>query len=131
MHAFFPILITAAQYGGGGNTNSSSMIQFQKRAAGIILDKNIDTPSSELFAELNWLKFPDRVDHQKAVLMYKIMNKLTPNYLKKTPSLHLRHPSLRSTTENLLYISKPNMELFRKYFVYSGSKIWNRIPDCI
>ena len=57
------------------------MLQFQKRAARIILDKHIDTPSSELFAELNWLKCPDRVDYQKAVLMYKIMNNLTPNYL--------------------------------------------------
>ena len=54
-----------------GNTNSNltnSKIQFQKSAARIILDKNIDTPSSELFAELNWLKFPDRVGYQKAVV---------------------------------------------------------------
>ena len=107
------------------------MIQFQKRAARIILDKNIDTSSSELFAELNWLKFPDRVDYQKAVLMYKTMNDLTPNYLKElyqfTSDIHQR--SLRSTTENLIYIPKPNIELFRKSLVYSGSKIWNSIPD--
>ena len=70
------------------------MIQFQKRAARIILDKNIDTPSSELFAELNWLKFPDRVDYQKAVLIHKIMNNLTPNYLNElyqfTSDIHQR-----------------------------------------
>ena len=69
------------------------MIQFQKRAPRIILDKNIDTPSSELFAELKWLTFPDRVDNQKAVLMYKIMNNLTPNYLNELLSVHLRYPS--------------------------------------
>ena len=65
------------------------MIQFQKRVARIILDKIIDTPSSELFAESNWLKFPDRVDYQKAVLMYKIMNNLS----KRTLSIHLRYQS--------------------------------------
>ena len=26
-----------------------------------MLDKGIDTPSADMFAELNWMKFPDRI----------------------------------------------------------------------
>ena len=115
-----------------GNINSTltdCMIKLQKRAARIILDKGIDTPSVEMFNQLSW----NRVTFQKAVMMYKIFNNLTPSYLpeyfKMTSDIHQR--SLRSTAENFLYIPKPNTELFRKSLSYSGSKIWNAIPDHI
>ena len=86
---------------------------------------------ADMFAELNWMTFPDRVKFQKSVLMFKIFNNLTPSYLQDhftlTSDVHQR--PLRSTTENLLYVPKPNIELFRKSLSYSGSKIWNAIPD--
>ena len=119
-----------------GNANSELMntvIKFQKRAARSILDKPIETPSIELFSELKWMMFPERVMYQKAILMYKIMHDLTPPYLanifKLSKEVHDR--TLRSTSENLLYVPKPNIELFRNSLAYSGSKIWNSIPDCL
>ena len=110
------------------------MIKLQKRAARIILDKGIDTPSVEMFNQLSWMTFPERESNlSKAVIMYKIFNNLTPLYLpeyfKMTLDIHQR--SLRSTAESLLYIPKPNTELFHKSLSYSGSKIWNAIPDHI
>ena len=39
------------------------------------------TPSSELFKELYWQTFPERVTYQKAILMY-IINNICPDYLK-------------------------------------------------
>ena len=75
------------------------MIKLQKRAARIILDKGIDAPSEEMFKQLSWMEFPERVTFQKAVMMYKIFNNLTPsylpNYFKLTSEIHQR--SLRST----------------------------------
>ena len=110
---------------------TDSMIKLQKRAARIIFDKDIDTPSADMFAELNWMKFPDRVTYQKSVLMYKIFNNLTPSYLQEfftfTSDIHQR--SLRSNSYNFLYIPKPNIELYRNSLSYSGSKIWTVIPD--
>ena len=109
------------------------MIKLQKRAARIILDKGIDTPSREMFNQLSWMTFPEKVTFQKAVMMYKTFNNPTPSYLpeyfKMTSDIHQR--SLRSTAENLLYIPKPNTELFHKSLSYSGSKIWNAILDHI
>ena len=42
------------------------------------------TPSSELFKELNWQTFSERATYQKAILMYRIINNICPDYLKKT-----------------------------------------------
>ena len=47
------------------------MYKFQKRAARIILDKDFDTPTDNLFSELNWMKCSDRVTYKKAILVYK------------------------------------------------------------
>ena len=109
------------------------MVKFQKRAARIILDRSIDTPSADMFTELSWMTFSDRVKFQKSIIMYKIINNLSPSYLfdNFTLTSEVNQRSLRSTTENSLYIPKPNIELFRKSLSYSGSKIWNAIQDFV
>ena len=127
MHTYSLISTTVVQFG----VIMTSIIKFQKRAARSILDKPIETPSEELFAELKWMTFPERVMNQKAILMYKIMHNLTPSYLTSmfpfSKEVHDR--TLRSTADNLLYIPKPNIEHYRNSLAYSGSKIWNSIPD--
>ena len=107
-----------------------SVIKFQKRAARCILDRDFDSPSAELFAELKWMEFPERVKYQKAIIMYKISHNLAPKYLQdlfqQTADIHDR--ALKSTSDNLLYVPKPNLEQFRNSLSYSGSKTWNYIP---
>ena len=88
------------------------------------------TPSSELFKELNWQTFPERVTYQKAFLMYRIINNVFPDYLNNfvsyTSDVSCR--DTRSTNCNQLYTPTPNCELFRKSFMYSGPVIWNSLP---
>ena len=134
-----------------GNANTelmTSIFKFHKRTARsilekpietilekpieTILEKPIETPSEELFVELKWMTFPQRVMYQKAILMYKIMHNLTPAlYLTNmfTFSKEVHDRTLRSTADNLLYIPKPNIEHYRNSRAYSGSKIWNSIPN--
>lgn len=117
-----------------GNCNSEYLdrvTKFQKRAARLILDKDYDTPSEELFSMLNWMTFRDRIQYQKAILVYKILNNLAPSYLSNL-FLHTcdtHSLNLRSVATDLLHIPKPNTELYRKSFAYSGSKIWNSLPE--
>ena len=77
----------------------------------------------------------DRVRYQRAILMYKIMHNLTPPYLSITCifkfSNEVHNRALRSTAEKLLYVPKPNTKIYRKSLAYSGSKIWNSIPEHI
>ena len=119
-----------------GNCNfamEDKLIRFQKRAARLILDKDFTTPSKALFCELKWLIFPERVKFQKAVLLYKVFNDLAPDYLGNvftfTSNIHDR--SLRSSSQFQLYSPRPNTELFRKSFAYSGSSIWNSLPNYV
>ena len=48
------------------STLKDKLVKVQKRLAQISLDCVIYTPSSELFKELNWQTFPERVTSQKA-----------------------------------------------------------------
>jgi len=114
-------------------SQENKLIRFQKRAARLILDKDFDTPSETLFTELKWMLFPDRVKYQKAILLFKIFNGLSPEYLCNifTPTSNIHQRTLRSSSQFQLYSPRPNTELFRKSFVYSGSVIWNSLPYCV
>ena len=55
-----------------GNCNNElvdKIIKFQKRAARVILDKDLTTPSSELFQQLGWMRIDERVHFRKCMLM--------------------------------------------------------------
>ena len=116
-----------------GNCSKSlqdRVIRFQKRAARLILDKSIDTPSADLFAELRWMAFPERVKYQKAVLMYKTLHGQAPEYLANSFTFNsdIHQRQLRSSSMPQLYTPRPRTELFRKSFKYSGANIWNSLP---
>ena len=67
------------------------LVKFQKRAARVILDCDFYTPSSELFKELNWQTFSERVTYQKTILMYRIINNICPDYLKNMSHIRLTY----------------------------------------
>ena len=48
--------------------NLDPIIKFQKEAACLILDNDINAPSHELFQQLGWFRFDEWVEYRKAVL---------------------------------------------------------------
>ena len=131
MHIFYPIWIIFVSAGDTCNVlQKQKRVRFQKRAARLILDEDFYTRSALLFSELNWMKFPERVIYQKAILMYKIFNDMCPEYLSDlftlTSNIHDR--ALRSSSEFHLYSPKPRTEFFRKSFVCYGTHVWNGLP---
>ena len=133
MPAFCPILITVAQYGVMLLLNLAFSREIPKPCCKMSIRKTVETPSNAMFTQLRWMAFPERVNYQKAILVYTIMHNLTPSYLQNlfqfTNEVHTR--SLRFTAENLLYIPKPIYENYRTALAYSGSKIWNAILESI
>ena len=117
-------------WGNCSNHLLDKIIKFQKRAARIILDKDINTPSAEMFQQLKWMRFDERVTYKKAILTYKSLHNLAPSYLcnKFTYTNTIHQVNLRSQTDSTLYVPKPNLEIYRKTLAYSGPKIWNNIP---
>ena len=61
--------------------NIERISKLQKRAARIILKADYNTPSSVMFTQLGWATIPNRHDYNKAVLTYKAINNLTPEYI--------------------------------------------------
>ena len=100
--------------GNCSSTLEDKLVKFQTTAARVILECDFYTLSSDLFKELNWQTFPERVTNQKAFLKCRIINNICPD--------------TRSTNCNQLYTPKPNCELFRKSFMNSGADIWNSLP---
>jgi len=70
----------------------------------------IHHPRSELFKELNWQTVPERGSFQKAILMYRIINNIYPDYLKNyvsyTSDISCR--DTRSTNCNQQYLHSLN-----------------------
>ena len=52
----------------------SDLEKIQKKAARVILDKDINTRSRILFSELRWMPLTDRIDHHRATQIYKCLN---------------------------------------------------------
>ena len=88
-------------------TNIERISKLQKCAARIILRADYDTPSVDMFNQLGWLSIPDRLKYNKAVLTYRAINNLSPEYitqlLKPVSEIH----TLNLSSENgSLYVPK-------------------------
>ena len=57
------------------------LLKLQKHAARIILDMPPDAPSMPLFVKLGWLPIYERSHYNKAIILYKSINSLTPTYI--------------------------------------------------
>ena len=77
-------------WGAASNTNIERVSKLQKRAARIILRADFDTPSSVMFQELNWPSIENRLKYNKAVLTYRALNKLTPDYISNLLKPYLK-----------------------------------------
>ena len=119
-----------------GNCNNELLdriIKLQKRATRFILAKDLCSPSSELFQQLGWVRFDERVQYRKCILMFKSFNNLAPTYLtnKFAYTNDIHNLDLRSVTNQNLYAPKPKLEIYRKSLAYSGPKIWNTLPASV
>ena len=83
-----------------------------------------------MFNELEWSTIANRHNYNKAVLTFKALNDLTPEYisnlLKPTFETHNRH--LRSATNGSLSVPRSRTPLFDRTFSATAPKLWNSLP---
>ena len=86
-----------------------------------------------MFTQLGWATIPNRHDYNKAVLTYKTMNNLTPEYitglLKPVSETHNRN--LRSVTCVSSSVPRSKMALYDWSFSATAPKLWNALPSDI
>ena len=102
---------------------------WQNRVARVITKSPFDTSSNLLLAMLKWeLSF--RRKKQKALIMYKTLNDLAPDYLSCLfTQHHIKDYNLRNR-EQKLSLPKPNTNYLKRSFSYSGAScLWNNLPQ--
>ena len=103
--------------------------KLQNRAARVITQSPFDTSSNLLLAVLRWEKLSLRRKKQKALIMYKTLNDLAPDYLQCLfTERYVNDYNLRNL-EGKLSLPKPNTYYLKRSFCYSGACLWNNLPQ--
>ena len=104
---------------------------LHKRCARVILGVNYLTSSNFMFNMLGWERLQKRNDYFKALMMYKALNGIAPEYIsnmfKYVSATHNRQT--RQATAGQLALpptcNSYDLECFKSSFVYNGVKLWN------
>ena len=120
-------------WGSASVTNIEHISKLQKRAARIILRANYDTPSVDMFSQLGCLSILDRLKYNKAVLTYRAINNLSPEYITQLlkPVSEVHTLNLRSSENGSLYVPKARTALFDGSFSFSAPRLWNALPQTV
>ena len=100
------------------NTGLAEKLQkLQNRAARILLSAPYDSSATDLFRKLHWKNLRNQRLFAKAIIMFKILNAQTPDYLSNkfifrndTTSYRLRNREMR------LALPQPRTHFVRKSF---------------
>ena len=115
-----------AVWDGIGSKLSYKLQKLQNRTAHVITRSSYDASSSSVLEELGWNNLCTNRKMQKAILMYKVMNNLTPMYLQELFVTRVSHYRLR-VSEGKLFLPKPRTDYLRCSFSYSGASLWNSL----
>ena len=95
---------------------SDKLQKLQNRAARVITQSPFETSSNLLLAMLKWEKLSLRRKKQKALIMYKTLNELAPDYLQCLfTQRHVNDYNLRNL-EGKLSLPKPNTNYLKRSF---------------
>ena len=120
-------------WGTTSRSNLERLSKLQKRAARIILKASFDIPSVDMFETLGWTTIPKRHNFNKAVLVYKALNHMTPPYISEllTPMSQIQIRTLRSSTDGSLTVPRSTTTIFDGSFSCSAPRLWNRLPESV
>ena len=105
---------------------------LQNRTARVITSADCRMPTSDLLSKLGWSSLKEKRNKQKALMMFKIMNGMTPAYLEHifTRNIGRSVYNLRiSSSRRNLALPAVKTHYYRNSFAYTEAKIWNALPD--
>ena len=98
---------------------SDKLQKLQNRAARVITKSPFDASSNHLLSTLSWERLSLRCKKQKALMMYKTMNGLAPDYLQSLFSQRHSAYNLRNS-EGRLTLSKPSTNYLNEASLTAG-----------
>ena len=118
-------------WGATSQYNLHRILRLQKYAARVILNIKCpqDVPMSELFYKLNWMTTNQRIEYFTSILMFKIINKSSHNYLhNRFEYVKNKHQiNTRSAANGNLSIPKLSSKTGQRSFQYRGGHAWNSL----
>ena len=115
------------------NANKGELDRLQKiqnRAGRVITQSSYDIRSQDILKSLKWENLTDRRFRHEMILMHKIMNDQTPQYLRSqfTKLSDSNHYNPRGR-ETKLALPLPKTESMRKSFKFRAASRWNNLTD--
>ena len=111
------------------NYQFDKLQRLQNFAAKVVLGKSLYDHVTPCLIELHWLPVKFRVDYKIAVLTFKCLNGLAPQYLSDLIHVYVPSRSLRSASQNLLETKLTKFKtLGDRSFSFTAPCIWNSLP---
>jgi hypothetical protein len=110
-------------------TRADKLQKLQNRAARVLASSSYDTNADYLFEILGWKNLASQRKIAKAIMVYKSVNGLAPDYLSEmfVDRSNITNYTLRDTTGKLA-IPQPRTNYLKNSFSYSGAVLWNSLP---
>lgn len=105
--------------------------RLQNRAARIITGNyDRDVHGIDIVKDLGWFNIRQRRDYFTAILVYKSLNGMSPDYMTDlfTYTHEISAYNTRATAQNILCVPKVNKHIFSQSIQYNGPRIWNSLP---
>ena len=117
-------------WGNCGIGLSDKLQKLQNRAARILMSASYDWNVDDLFRALGWRKLKHQRLVSTAIMMYKTLHGMTPEYLRSrfVSRDDITMYRLRNT-ENKLALPQPRTNYLKKSFSYSGAGLWNSLSQ--
>ena len=117
-------------WNGIGDNLADKLQKLQNRAARVITDAGYLTPTKEILNKRGCSNLEERKNKQKALMMFKIVNGMTPRHLKDILSARPGASvyNLRTSQDDIA-ILRARTDYYRKSFAFTGAKIWNALPN--
>ena len=78
-------------------------------------------PPDALFEKLGWLNVHERLEYNRAIVLYKSTHDLTPSYICDLLEFHSsQNYNVRSVSNNNVRIKRHNSKIFEKSLQYVG-----------
>ena len=120
-------------WGHASSEIKTRMFKLQKKCARYILDADISHPSIDLFRQLKWLPFENRVSFKTAVMMYKTIHGLNPRYMKSMLSFCTqRHDHHTRTSTSMNLVAPPvRIDALKNSFTFQGICLRNSLNSSL
>ena len=109
--------------------NINKLQLVQNFATRVVLGLKKFDHISQAIKSLSWLPVNDRIYLNDAVMMYKCINKLVPDYLFEKFTLCSQIHTRNTRQRDQLNIPRCRLTTGQRSFTYHGAKLWNNLRD--